>query len=380
MDYRDLNIWWDIGNRKIKHLSIKFSKKLAREKRSSRLELEKDMSKLLNTNHLNSNKVDIDRIKAEITDLDNSRFNGAKIRSKERFYTEFEKPSKYFFELENPLQSNKVISVLRTQTDTITSQDDILEEAASFYKKLYSKEAIEAHCQEHLLSSIILFLSEEERESLENVLDPDSCLQALTSMKKLNTPGSDGLPAEFYQCFWSTLGKDLVDVLNYSLHNGLLWESMGLAQITLLFKKGDRSDLRNWRPISLLNVDYKKGAKTLANRLKNVLASILNEDQTCGVPGRSIFDNLRLIRDSISYVEQKGSSLAIVKTDQETAFDRVNWEFLQRILEHMNFRPTFRSFFQSIYTQVSSIVLNNGHKSKPFLLERGVRQGCPLSP
>ncbi len=80
MDYRDLNIWWDIGKRKIKHLSIKFSRKLAREKRSSRLELEKELNELLNTNHLNSNKVDIDRIKAEIIDLHNSRINGAKIR------------------------------------------------------------------------------------------------------------------------------------------------------------------------------------------------------------------------------------------------------------------------------------------------------------
>ena len=380
MDFRDLSIWWDIGKRKIKHLSITFSRKLAREKRSSRLKLEKELNRLLSTNDSNCNKNEIDRIKAAITDLDNAIISGAKIRSKERFHTEFEKPSKYFFNLENSRQSNKAIQALQTSNSIVTSSAEILDEAATFYEELYANEPIDMDCQEHLLSSIDMCLSDVERESLEGALDNESCFAALSAMKKFKTPGLDGLPAEFYQCFWSKLGDDLVDVLNYSLFNGLFPESMRLALISLLFKKGDRLDLKNWRPISLLNVDYKIGTKTLANRLKTVLPSILNEDQTCGVPGRSIFDNLRLVRDSICYVEQKGNSLAIVKIDQEKAFDRVSWEFLQKILERMNFGPTFRSFIQALYTAVASLVLNNGYKSRKFYLERGVRQGCPLSP
>ncbi len=150
--------------------------------------------------------------------------------------------------------------------------------------------------------------------------------------------------------------------------------------ITLLFKKGDRLDRKNWRPISLLNVDYKIGAKTLANRLKMVLSSVLSEDQTCGVPGRSTFDNLRLVRDSISHVEKKDLPMAIVKIDQEKAFDRVKWEFLHLALTRMNFGPTFRHFITVLYSDVRSIVMNNRHKSREISLQRGVRQGCPLSP
>ncbi len=84
-----------------------------------------------------------------------------------------------------------------------------------------------------------MFLTDNERDSLERELDTDTCFRALSSMKKFKTPSSDGLLAEFYQCFWRTIGRDLVDVLNYSLHNGPLSESMRLALITLLFKKGD---------------------------------------------------------------------------------------------------------------------------------------------
>ncbi len=98
---------------------------------------------------------------------------------------------------------------------------------------------------------------------------------------------------------------------------------MRLAMISLIFKKGDKLELKNWRPISLLNVDYKIGTKVLASRLKNVLSLVLNADQTCGVPGCSILDNLSLIRDSLSQGDQKNSTLALIEIDQEKAFHRV---------------------------------------------------------
>ncbi len=103
------------------------------------------------------------------------------------------------------------------------------------------------------------------------------------------------MPSEFYKCFWDILGKDLVDVLNYSFHSGLLSESMRLALISLIFKKGDKLELKDWRPISLLNVDYKIGTKALANRLKTVLPSVINTDQTGGAPGCSILTTYYLL-------------------------------------------------------------------------------------
>ena len=71
---------------------------------------------------------------------------------------------------------------------------------------------------------------------------------------------------------------------------------------------------------------------------------------------------------------------AIISLDQEKAFDRVNHNFLQRVLEKFNFGPDFRRWVRVIYTDISSLVINNGWLSSPFPLQRGVRQGCPLSP
>ena len=83
-------------------------------------------------------------------------------------------------------------------------------------------------------------------------------------MAQGKSPGSDGLPMEFRGAFWDLLGGDVVNVFNSSLEAGLSPFSQREALIALIFKKEDRLDHKNWRPISLLNDDYKLSARVLA--------------------------------------------------------------------------------------------------------------------
>ena len=129
----------------------------------------------------------------------------------------------------------------------------------------------------------------------------------------------------------------------------------------------------------MLCVDYKIGTKALSARLQNVLSSVLHEDQICGVPGRSIFSNLNLVRDLIEYCNSKNLPLAIISQDQEKAFDRVNWNFLDRVLQRMNFGPEFRHWIRVIYINVSSACLHSGFVTSFFEISRGARQGDPFS-
>ena len=123
-------------------------------------------------------------------------------------------------------------------------------------------------------------------------------------MKKEKTPGCDGLPAEFYQTFWSILGCDLVQVFNSCYDSGTLSNSQRLGIISQLYKKGDATDPDNWRPISLLCADYKILSKTLANRLLLVIGNVINPDQTCGVPGRFIGENVAVMLENVRGVRQ----------------------------------------------------------------------------
>ena len=101
--------------------------------------------------------------------------------------------------------------------------------------------------------------------------------------------------------------------------------------ITLSFKKGDRLDPKNWRPITLLNVDYKIASRALAGRLRQIIHAVVAPDQSCGVPGRYIGENVSFLRDVVHFASSSDVPVALLSLDQEKAFDRVDWSFLRRI-------------------------------------------------
>ena len=144
----------------------------------------------------------------------------------------------------------------------------------------------------------------------------------------------------------------------------------------VVVSSGDRLDPKNWRPISLLNVDYKLAARVIAGRLLKVIHLVVEKDQTCGVPGRYIGENGSLLRDVVYYC----TSFAVLSLDQEKAFDRVDWDFMHSTLSTMGFGPSFISWVNLFYNRVQSAVNVSGYLSPFFGLSRGVRQGCPLSP
>jgi hypothetical protein len=119
------------------------------------------------------------------------------------------------------------------------------------------------------------------------------------------SPGSDGLPAEFYKAFFPEFGHIFVSIANSQYQHELAL-SQRLGIINLLPKKnGDLHFLANWRPISLLNVDYKILSKSLVNRLKLVAAKIIGPSQSAAVPNRSIFDALHLLRNVFYYCKER---------------------------------------------------------------------------
>ena len=144
------------------------------------------------------------------------------------------------------------------------------------------------------------------------------------------------------------------------------------------FKKGDRLDPCNWRPISLLNVDYKIASPAIAGRLLKVIHLVVNSNQSCGVRGRYIGDSVAFLCDVVSYASLSGTPVAILSLDQEKAFDRVDWGFLRSTLVRMGLLSLVGLICST--RGVQSAVKFNGYRSSFFCLSCGVRQGCPLSP
>jgi hypothetical protein len=223
-------------------------------------------------------------------------------------------------------------------------------------------------------------LSEEEKNKMEDPLTVDECYEIIKTFKSNKSPGNDGISAEFYKKFWPIFGRYMVESFTESFIKGELTDSQKQAVITLIDKNKDRSLLKNWRPISLLNVDYKILTKTLSRRLVDILPNIIHINQTGFIKNRYIGQNIRAVIDILHYTKEENMPGILLAIDFEKAYDSVEWLFIQMVLKKFNFGVNFQRWVALSYQNASSCTINKGVTSEYFNLERGVRQGDPLSP
>ena len=169
-------------------------------------------------------------------------------------------------------------------------------------------------------------MDEDKKELCEGRLTYNECYRSLLTFQTGKAPGNDGLTIEFYKVFWPLFGNLVVDCLNEAYDYGELSTSQKMAMIKLIEKKGkDKMHIKNWRPISLLNVDAKIASKALAKRLETVLPLIIHENQCAYVKGRSIFDCTRIIDDIMFYTKENNLSRLLLAIGFEKAFDSLDW-------------------------------------------------------
>ena len=169
--------------------------------------------------------------------------------------------------------------------------------------------------------------------------------------------------------------------INYGYHTGCLSLTQRQGVITCLPKPNkSRHYLKNWRPISLLNVVYKLASSIISNRLKTVLDKLINQDQKGFIAGRFIGENVRLIYDVLFETKNQDIPGMILSIDFEKAFDMVSWKFMKKVLEYFNFGPSVISWISIFQSGSESCIIRNGFMSEFFNLKRGCRQSDPTSP
>ena len=135
-------------------------------------------------------------------------------------------------------------------------------------------------------------------------------------------------------------------------------------------KNLERDNLSNWRPITLLNVDYKIATRALAKRLQVIMTSIINSDQTGYVKGRYVGENVRLIEDVLRYTQKDEIPLVLLFLDFSKAFDSIDRNFLINSLKQFNFGHDFIKWIKTIYSNTSSCLVQNGIVSDFFFYFR----------
>ncbi|KAJ4926953.1 hypothetical protein JOQ06_014695 [Pogonophryne albipinna] len=323
---------------------------------------------------------DLKSKKAILADLLGSRAQGALVRSRFQSASMMDSPTKYFFSLEKKNGQGRLIHALRSAGgQQLTGNSQIRQRAVDFYCDLFTSEYTEDDGGFNLFCRGLPTVSEETNKELDGPLTEEELCEALRSMQRGKAPGIDGLPPEFYKTFWDFLKEDLMDLFNESFNDSFLPLSCRRAILTLLPKKGDLQEIKNWRPVSLLCTDYKLLSRALSSRLRKVMDQVVDRTQTYCVPGRSIVDNVSLIRDILEVSGSLGFDTGLVSLDQEKAFDRVEHRYLWKVLERFGLSPGFIAKIKVMYVNIESVLKINGGLSRPFNVTRGIRQGCSMS-
>ena len=156
----------------------------------------------------------------------------------------------------------------------------------------------------------------------------------------------DGFTKDFYQTFFDLLCNDLLNSYNEAFRKGSLSVSQKRGTITLI-PKGDENltELKNWCPISLLNIDYKILSKVLGKRMENVLTKLVHSEQTSFVNGRYIGQNIKLLNNIMEYTDIKKLPGIFLFVDFEKAFDATEWHFISNTLEVFKFSCNFQKWW-----------------------------------
>ncbi|XP_059067540.1 uncharacterized protein LOC131858343 [Cryptomeria japonica] len=251
-----------------------------------------------------------------------------------------------------------------------------------YYSNLFSSEdtkeaeAIRMQCKALIPNK----LDSVDSLSLSKMIFVDEIIGAIKSLKDDKAPGPDGFSVEFYKANISWISKDLLDIYNEAMRVGTLSSKINRGIIMLLPKDGDKTLIRNWRPITLLNVSYKILAKILAIRLVHILTKIVSATQTGFIKGRYILENLITAWEAMDWATCSHQNVALLLLDFKKAYDRVAWNFIIMMLQSFGFPPYFCNVVQILLSDAFVQVEVNGSLSKPFPLGRSIRQGCPLAP
>ena len=286
----------------------------------------------------------------------------------------------------------------------------VLDALTSYYEALFGKKTTKPESVEKCLETLKDPNSRRVLAPTASACDADITVKEVSdTMGELplgKSPGPDRLPNKFYKTFSKLLAPILTQVFNEARKRGELPPTCTEGLISVLYKKKDRTDPRNYRPITLLNNDYKILTRILTKRMNVAVMQFVSPQQNGFVPGGFLPENIMLLKLIQAVIEEEDSDAWFVYLDMEKAFDRSAWDYLIDSMEALGFNSEaslerdapsdqsapvspddkpkgFVDFVKLFYSHdhpPSRKLSMNGRLGRKFPLASGVAQGCPLSP
>jgi hypothetical protein len=277
--------------------------------------------------------------------------------------------------------ANTIWSLRDQRGEEVTNFNELADLGTNHFKALFKAQ------EETSIAEIIKvaqlfprFVEEDEVGSLTTPVTEKELIEVLHSFQKGKSPGPDGWPIEFYLGCFDILGSDLLKVIEESRVRGHIHNPINATFIALIPKTDNPSSFEDFRPISLCNCLYKIISKVISRRLKVILSKHISGEQFGFLEGRQIHEAIGVAQEGLHNIKLKKLKAVVIKIDLSKAFDRVNWLYIRMLLIHLGFRLVFVNWIMACLNSVSFSILLNGSATAFFQAERGIRQGCPLSP
>ena len=277
--------------------------------------------------------------------------------------------------------------------EQLTTAKDIVDGATIAWKDLLCKphtQSKEAASDEHeVLGRIQRETAGAMSATLKKGLEPEAIIAelnieaAIRSLARHSTPGVDRIPLDFYLNNLGEMVPILHRLFKELLRRGELSHEMQQAILSPIYKeKGERHDPKMYRPISVTTIEYRILGKCIAQRLNPAVADLIGDPQVGFSPGRLYDENISTVRNLVHDLNNRRTTDGglVFFLDNEKAFDRIQHEFMFRVLRAFNLPEGLVAAVRTMYNGAHTTVKVNGILGTPFANTSGVRQGCPLSP
>ena len=317
---------------------------------------------------------------------------GFVIRSREKENAECEMASLYHLNRETKKGQSNNMSKLKIDGMVVENQTQIEEEALQFFTKLFQghhgKNGVDTgkmftpdftHLQDFLKD--IGSLQDESRDNMETEVNLEEVERVVEESQCNKAPGLDGLTYEFYKRTIQLIGPTLRRIFWCQMEKEKIIESNTVGATRLASKLDDITQvpkINEMRPITLLNNDYKLMSGIMGNRMNPVMGQVIKSGQLCQVKEKNILNGAHNIMSTIQYICLKKKSAAILSLDLFKAYDRVNLQYLFKVMERMNFGPRFIRWVAMLHKEAKTHLLMN-FMTESIDVTFSVRQGDPIS-
>ncbi|CAI5998615.1 unnamed protein product [Closterium sp. NIES-65] len=270
------------------------------------------------------------------------------------------------------------IAELQTADGVVSDSQGILRAASDFFADIFGRDLCQL--EERWRPDKDKTLRAWEVAELSADWTEEEVKHAFSAMAANKSPGKDGLPKELFEAHWDLLGKGFMALAKDFARTAVLSREVKEAVTILLHKKGDKDQLNNYCPITLLNFTYKVLARVMADRMKKYLGRVISPEQYGFLPGRRLTDAVGLVADIIDSARNDNEKWFLLLVDFKKAFDFVSRGYLFRTMRAMGFPDRFVRWAEGLHEGTQTRLLVNGWMGEGVEVISGVRQGCPLAP